>query len=52
MSNVPLPQRLIRAVLRPLSSLLSLHQNRVVIVLAALVWPSPCTPSWAGTRQA
>ena len=37
MSNVPLPQRLIRAVLRPLSSLLSLHQNRVVIVLAALV---------------
>jgi CHASE2 domain-containing sensor protein len=37
MSNVPLPQRLIRAVLRPLSSLASRHQNRVVIALAMLV---------------
>lgn len=37
MSNVPLPQRLIRAVLRPLSGLVSRHQNRVVIALAVLV---------------
>jgi len=37
MSNVPLPQRFIRVVLRPLSALVSRHRNRVVIVLAVLV---------------
>lgn len=37
MSNVPLPQRIIRAVLRPVSSLASRHQNRVVIALAVLI---------------
>ncbi len=37
MSNVPLHQRVIRTVLRPVSSLASRHQNRVVIALAVLI---------------